>query len=100
LGIDNIETALNPRLCRVLIKRLVELAKDLSKQALITTHNPAILDGLNLLDDEQRLFEVYRNDEGYTETRRIKFKDNLSDKTGKLSQMWLAGSLGATPKNF
>ncbi len=99
-GIDNIETALNPRLCRVLIKELARIAKENDKQALITTHNPAVLDGLNLQDDDQRLFEVFRTDEGFTKTRRIKFKDDLSDKTGKLSQMWLSGALGATPKNF
>jgi predicted ATPase len=51
-GIDNIETALNPQMCRELIKELAALAKTHHKQALITTHNPAILDGLNLHDDE------------------------------------------------
>lgn len=99
-AIDNIETALNPRLCQVLITELVKLTKEMEKQVLITTHNPAILDGLNLLDDEQRLFEVYRDSEGKTKTRRIKFKDNLSDKNFKLSEMWLKGLLGAVPKKF
>lgn len=100
LGIDNIENALNPRLCRVLIKELVNLSKTTYKQVLITTHNPAVLDGLNLLDDDQRLFEVYRNDDGHTLTRRIKFKKDLSDKKGKLSEMWMTGALGASSKNF
>lgn len=100
LAIDNIETALNPRLCQVLISELVRLALDSDKQVLITTHNPAILDGLNLLDDEQRLFEVYRDSNGKTKTRRIKFKKDLSDKNFKLSEMWLKGLLGAVPKNF
>jgi energy-coupling factor transporter ATP-binding protein EcfA2 len=99
-AIDNIETALNPRLCQILISELVKLAKQTNKQVLITTHNPAILDGLNLLDDEQRLFEVYRDTEGKTKTRRIKFKNDLSDKNFKLSEMWLKGLLGAVPKNF
>lgn len=99
-AIDNIETALNPRLCQVLISELVKLSKENEKQVLITTHNPAILDGLNLLDDEQRLFEVYRDSEGKTKTRRIKFKKDLSDKKFKLSEMWLKGLLGAVPKNF
>lgn len=99
-AIDNIETALNPRLCQTLITALVDLAKQRGKQVLITTHNPAVLDGLNLLDDEQRLFVVYRNDEGHTKTRRIKFKRDLSDKKFKLSEMWLKGSLGAVPENF
>ncbi len=99
-AIDNIETALNPRLCRTLIKELALLAKETGKQVLITTHNPAILDGLNLKDNEQRLFEVYRNDSGMTKTRRIKFKEDLSDKKFKLSEMWMNGLLGAVPKNF
>ncbi len=63
-GIDNIETSLNPQLCRDLMKTIAGLAKEHDKQALITTHNPAILDGLNLHDDEQRLFVVYRNNLG------------------------------------
>ncbi len=99
-AIDNIETALNPRLCQELIKELTKLSKERGKQVLITTHNPAVLDGLNLLDDEQRLFEVYRNSNGHTKTRRIKFKSDLSDKKYKLSEMWLKGQLGAVPKNF
>ncbi|SDI54457.1 Predicted ATPase [Chryseobacterium taeanense] len=99
-AIDNIETALNPKLCRVLIKLLAKLAEERGKQVLITTHNPAILDGLNLLDDDQRLFEVYRDNNGKTKTRRIKFKQDLSDKKYRLSDMWIKGLLGAVPKNF
>lgn len=99
-AIDNIETALNPRLCQILIKELSSLATSRGKQALITTHNPAVLDGLNLLDDDQRLFEVYRDSEGRTQVRRIKFKTDLSDKKFKLSEMWLKGLLGAIPTNF
>lgn len=100
LAIDNIETALNPALCRELIEVMVNLSKERGKQVLITTHNPAILDGLNLLDEDQRLFEVYRDDEGHTKTRRIKFKSDLSDKKYKLSEMWMSGLLGAVPRNF
>lgn len=99
-AIDNIETALNPRLCQTLITELVKLSKERGKQALITTHNPAVLDGLNLSDDDQRLFEVYRDSEGKTRARRIKFKSDLSNKPFKLSEMWLKGSLGAVPINF
>jgi len=99
-AIDNIETALNPRLCQRLIVELSELSKNRGKQVLITTHNPAILDGLNLLDDNIRLFEVYRTSEGHTQTRRIKFRSDLSDKKFKLSEMWLKGLLGAVPDNF
>ncbi|WP_316824717.1 AAA family ATPase [Pedobacter miscanthi] len=99
-AIDNIETALNPRLCRVLIKELARLANKNGKQVLITTHNPAILDGLNLMNDEQRLFEVSRNDKGFTKVERIQFKSNLEDKPFRLSDMWVKGLLGAVPTNF
>lgn len=99
-AIDNIETALNPKLCQRLIKELALLAKERGKQVLITTHNPAVLDGLNLLDDEQRLFEVFRTSEGHTKTRRIKFKSDLKGKDFKLSEMWMKGALGAVPEFF
>ncbi len=56
-------------------------------------------DGLNLNDDEQRLFVVSRNDEGKTQVRRIKLKPG-SDKNLKLSEMWMRGYLGGLPNNF
>ena len=99
-AIDNIETALNPSLCRSLIKELASLSKERGKQTLITTHNPAVLDGLNLHDDSQRLFEVYRTDEGMTKVRRIKFKKGTEQKPHKLSEMWMEGLLGAIPQDF
>lgn len=94
-AIDNIETGLNPRLCRYLIKSIADLAKTNQKQALITTHNPAILDGLNLYDDNQRLFIVNRNDEGNTTVKRIKLKPQTDDvkETAMLSELWIKGFL-------
>lgn len=104
-GIDNIETCLNPQLCRVLVKELCKIAKETNKQALVTTHNPAVLDGLNLNDPEQRLFVVSRSDAGDTKVRRIQFKKKiepvkLDDNELKLSEMWTRGFLGGIPKNF
>lgn len=98
-AIDNIETALNPKLCRKLVTILAQLAKERGKQVLITTHNPAILDGLNLHDDEQRLFEVKRDSEGRTKTRRIQFKPE-AEKKFKLSELWMKGLIGGIPQNF
>ena len=103
-AIDNIETNLNPHLCRFLMKEVCLLAKKHDKQVLITTHNPAILDGLNLKDEEIKLFEVNRTAEGSTHTRQIKFKPK-NNKDGqeisyKLSELWTRGLLGAIPKNF
>ncbi len=101
-AIDNIESALNPQLCRELVKELAQLAAKNDKQALITTHNPAVLDGLNLHDDEQRLFVVSRDDEGHTVTNRIRLKPPTADGEPryKLSELWMRGMIGGLPERF
>lgn len=102
-AIDNIESCLNPHLARHITGEICKLAKENNKQLLITTHNPAILDGLNLNDDEIRLFEVSRNQNGHTVTRRIKVKPDYQDTEGKslkLSELWTRGYLGAISENF
>lgn len=99
-AIDNIESHLNPHLCTELTRVISQLAKKTNKQALITTHNPAILDGLNLNDDNIRLFEIYRNDEGHTKTRRIQLNPETKPIKAKLSELWMRGYLGAISKQF
>jgi len=100
-AIDNIDASLNPKLCSQLTKELVTLAKKHNKQAIFTTHNPAILDGLNLDDDEQRLFVVYRNKIGHTKAKRIlKPKSIPGQEPVKLSEAFLRGYIGGLPKNF
>ena len=96
-AIDNIDNAMNPKLGRRLIKTLVQLAKEHDKQAIFTTHNPAILDGLNLFDDEQRLFMIYRDGDGHTQARRIFKKEGANM---PLSEMFLRGYIGGLPNNF
>ena len=99
-AIDNIETSLNPHLCQHVMTKICELAKEHDKQILITTHNPAILDGLNLFDDDIRLFEVFRTEIGETKTRRIKLKPNVEGEKYKLSELWTRGFLGAISEKF
>jgi predicted ATPase len=100
-AIDNIENALNPKLCTRLIQELVELAKKYDKQVIFTTHNPAILDGLDLHDDEQRLFVIYRNMDGHTKARRIYAPEPLEDdEPVRLSEAFINGYIGGLPKNF
>jgi predicted ATPase len=100
-AIDNIDTSLNPKLCAELMRRLSQLAKKYNKQIVVTTHNPAILDGLNLTDDEQRLYTVFRNSEGRTRVRRIAAPKPRAGKTPtKLSDAFLRGLIGGLPKNF
>jgi len=79
---------------------LSKIAIENDKQALITTHNPAVLDGLNLNDDQQRLFVVKRNDEGHTTVERVTVKPTSNGESLKLSEMWMRGYLGAIPNNF
>jgi len=100
-AIDNIEASLNPKLCTRLIKELAELAKKHDKQVIFTTHNPAILDGLNLNDDDQRLFVIHRNKSGYTKAKRVFKPEPLEgEEPIKLSEAFMRGYIGALPKNF
>ena len=103
-AIDNIDASLNPKLCTELMRILVKLSKKYDKQIFLTTHNPAILDGINLNDDEQRLFVVSRKKiTGYTRTRRITVENKPKSATNeplKLSEAFLRGYLGGLPKGF
>lgn len=96
-AVDNIDTSFNPKLCKELTKNLVTLATKHKKQAIVTTHNPAILDGLNLKDDEQRLFVIRRNSQGHTIAERIMHNP---ERTMKLSDLWTSGIIGGLPDNF
>lgn len=100
-AIDNVDTGLNPRLCAKLVTDLAELAARFDKQALLTTHNPALLDGLNLHDEEQRLFVVSRDSEGHTRARRVLPPKPLGDEPPvRLSEAFLRGILGGLPTGF
>jgi len=100
-AIDNLDQALNPRLIARLVARLPEWLKSSSedRQLLFTAHNPAVLDGLDLSDDEVRLFAVERNSEGYTVVRRIVLSEELRKLNAQypLSRLWMMGNLGAVP---
>jgi predicted ATPase len=100
-SIDNIDSSLNPKLCIVLLQQIVALAKEFDKQVILTTHNPAVLDGIDLHDNEQRLLVVERNKVGHTRVRRI---DPPKTATGQvpvsLSEAFMRGYIGGLPKNF
>jgi len=102
-AIDNIDASLNPKLCSKLITELIRLAKKYDKQVFVTTHNPAILDGIDLGDNEQRLLVVSRNKQGHTRYKRIHLEDKPKSSSGepvKLSEAFLRGYLGGLPKGF
>ena len=100
-AIDNIEASLNPKLCTKLVKSISELSKKYDKQVLLTTHSASALDGLDLNDEEQKLFLVYRNKLGHTIVNEVKKPKPLEgQETIKLSEAFLRGYLGGLPKNF
>lgn len=101
-AIDNIDASLNPKLCRKLVIELVKISKSKNKQTILTTHNPAVLDGLNLDDEEQRLFVISRSRDGRTKIKRVfKPKTSPDSKTPlNLSELFLRGLLGGLPKGF
>jgi hypothetical protein len=103
-ALDNVDNALNPRLTRQLIERIIEITKSFAdfevgpKQVFLTSHNPTSLDAFDLFDDDLRVFVVSRDEKGYTKATRLKPADEITReswdeaKNGRnLSQLWLEG---------
>jgi predicted ATPase len=100
-AIDNVDTALNPKLATATVRKLVELAREHDKQVIFTTHSPAVLDALDLHDDEQRLLVVDRDVEGATVVRRVSPPKPLpGDSAVPLSEAFVRGYLGGLPEHF
>ena len=96
-AIDNIESSLNPKLCRRFVQILTKLSEKYDKQVIITTHNPFVLDGLNLADENQRLFVTRRNVDGHTLINRVNIYEKIDI---PLSEAWMKGYIGGLPNNF
>jgi len=96
-AIENIDASFNPKLCREIIRRLIYLAKKHNKQIIATTHNSAVLDGLDLNDEEIVLSVVRRTVDGYTKTNKVSLKGELNI---PLSEAWMRGYIGGLPDNF
>lgn len=96
-AIDNLEASFNPKLCREVTKCLKLLSKKHNKQVIATTHSPAILDGLDILNNDERLFVIRRNIDGYTKANRIEYKTSMNL---PLSEVWTKGYIGGLPENF
>jgi hypothetical protein len=101
-AIDNLDQSLNPRLAMRLAEAFCAWLLDSkgSRQALLTVHNPAVLDGLPLRDDRVRLFTVDRDNRGHTVVRRIELTRQLlarADDGWTLSRLWVNGLIGGVP---
>lgn len=114
-AVDNFDHALHPRLATKLIRLVCEGILDQGdRQMLLTTHNPLVLDGLDLRNDEVRLFAVERfiqgsraaeqaHPLGSTIVRRIKPNAEMiraAEKGLSLSRLWVTGRLGAIPRGL
>ncbi|WP_437753849.1 AAA family ATPase [Sorangium sp. So ce1389] len=99
-AIENVDHALHPLLARKLVSLVADCAAEADKQILLTTHNPLVLDALDLRNDEVRLFTVDRNKKGHTLVRRLEFTAALEkamESKLTLSQMWTQGLIGGVP---
>ena len=96
-AIDNIDAAFNPKMCREVTKHLIQLARKHHKQIIATTHNPAVLDGLNLYEEGVVLNVARRTIDGDTRVSRVKPKEELNI---PLSEAWMKGYIGGLPDNF
>lgn len=103
LAIDNFDQSLHPLLARELTKVFCQqvLAAEKPRQVLLTTHNPLVLNGLNLWDERIRLFVVDRV-EGATQIKRLNINATLitalKEKRVTLSDLWVMGRLGGVPR--
>lgn len=105
LAIDNFDQALHPRVAARLTSMVSQyVAKSKDRQMLLTTHNPLVLDGLDLRNEEIRLFAVERDKKGLTRVRPITLSEELEKDARKdslpLSRLWVMGRLGAVPKGI
>ncbi len=106
-AIDNFCQSMNPRLARGVTRLFCRLMveSETPRQALLTTHSPLVLDGLDLRDDRIRLFAADRSHStgGATKVSRVRLSDEVLERGEKgtpLSMMWGMGLLGGVPDIF
>lgn len=96
-AVDSFDHALNPRLAKKMIQVFCEQIIKNNKHVFLTTHNPLVLDGLDISNDDIRLFAVDRDKNGYAQIKRIKVSQELINEGQSLSRLWINGRLGGVP---
>ena len=104
-AIENLDQAMHPRLARATMRLFCQqmLQTAPPRQALLTTHNPLVLDGLDLSDDRIRLFTVERDRQGATRVDRVEVSEEIVQAIQEglsLSDLWVMGRLGGVPDIF
>ena len=97
-AIDSFDHALNPRLAKKVTEIFSQRVIEENKTVFMTTHNPLVLDGLDLSDDRIRLFTTDRNKNGLVEVNRVKVSKDLLEMNQPLSRLWINGLLGGVPE--
>lgn len=94
-AVDSFDHAMHPRLARETTKLLCKIILEQDKTVFVTTHNPLVLDGLDLMNDDIRLFAVNKSRKsGHTSLQRIQVTKELMDSGYSLSRLWTEGRLG------
>lgn len=97
-AVDSFDHAMHPRLARETTKLFCKTIMEQDKTVFVTTHNPLVLDGLNLLNDDIRLFAVNKSRKtGHTSLQRIQVTQELMESGYSLSRLWTEGRLGGVP---
>lgn len=96
-AVDSLDHALNPRLAKKMMEVFCNQILQQGKHVFLTTHNPLVLDGLDLNNDNIRLFAVDRDSNGYAQIQRIKVSQELINEGQPLSRLWINGRLGGVP---
>ena len=101
-AVDNADHGLNPGLATALMNKFASwvLSSKIERQILMTSHNPAVLDGLPLQDDRVRLFTVDRDNLGKTVVKRVVVDEKLRGMAAKgwtLSRLWMNKLIGGMP---
>jgi predicted ATPase len=102
LAIDNVDQTLNPLLAKRVSEAICRwiLSAPIKKQVLLTSHNPAVLDGIPLDNERVRLFTIDRDNRGHTRVRRVELNEQLLSRAAEgwtLSRLWANGLIGGVP---
>lgn len=93
-AVDSFDHALNPHLAKKMTEVFCQEIIKNGKTAFLTTHSPLVLDGLDITNDDIRLFAVDRNSKGHSQITRITVSEELLAEGQSLSRLWINGRLG------
>ena len=96
-AVDSFDHVLNPHLAKRMIEVFCQEIIKNGKTTFLTTYSPFVLDGLDIMNDDIRLFAVDRNSKGHSQITRITVSEELLAEGQSLSRLWIDGRLGNEP---